>query len=100
MLKVPQVNYDADPFNQCAKRASTYMSLAVGSVALPYILYVTWDEYMSKPLGLRSVAAKVWLLLCDLYFIVFSSSNLSLALVSQTIAASAESTLRRLTDDS
>lgn len=30
-------------------------------------------------LGLRSVAAKVLLLLCDLYFIVFSASNLSLA---------------------
>ena len=30
-------------------------------------------------LGLRSVAAKIWLLLCDLYFIVFASSNLSLA---------------------
>jgi hypothetical protein len=30
-------------------------------------------------LGLRSVAAKTALLLCDLYFIVFSASNLSLA---------------------
>lgn len=30
-------------------------------------------------LGLRSVAAKVLLLLCDLYFIVFFASNLSLA---------------------
>lgn len=26
------------------------------------------------------MAAKIWLLLCDLYFIVFASSNLSLAL--------------------
>ncbi|TKA45856.1 hypothetical protein B0A54_03541 [Friedmanniomyces endolithicus] len=34
---------------------------------------------MSKPLGLRSVPAKVLLLLCDLYFVVFSASNLSLA---------------------
>lgn len=30
-------------------------------------------------LGLRSVAAKTLLLLCDLYFIVFCASNLSLA---------------------
>lgn len=30
-------------------------------------------------LGLRSVATKTALLLCDLYFIVFSASNLSLA---------------------
>lgn len=33
-------------------------------------------------LGLRSVAAKTLLLLCDLYFIVFSASNLSLAFAS------------------
>jgi hypothetical protein len=25
------------------------MALAVGCVAIPYVLYVTWDEYMSKP---------------------------------------------------
>ena len=31
-------------------------------------------------LGLRSVAAKILLLLCDLYFVVFASSNVSLAL--------------------
>lgn len=30
-------------------------------------------------LGLRSVAAKTLLLLCDLYFVVFAASNLSLA---------------------
>ncbi|KAK6439963.1 hypothetical protein LTR95_003826, partial [Oleoguttula sp. CCFEE 5521] len=30
-------------------------------------------------LGLRSAVAKTLLLLCDLYFIVFSASNLSLA---------------------
>lgn len=31
-------------------------------------------------LGLRSVAAKILLLLCDLYFVVFASSNVTLAL--------------------
>lgn len=30
-------------------------------------------------LGLRSVPAKVLLLLCDLYFVVFAAANLSLA---------------------
>ena len=48
-MNVQRVNHDADPNNQCAKRASTYMAISVGAVALPYIAYVTWDEYMSKP---------------------------------------------------
>lgn len=74
------------------------MGIIVSAIAVPYVGYVTWDEYLSKPyvnlhsrkpshntdvpttsLGLRSVAAKTALLLCDLYFIVFSASNLSLA---------------------
>ncbi|KAK3056803.1 hypothetical protein LTR09_002596 [Extremus antarcticus] len=79
-VNVKEVNKDANPNNQCATRASTYMAIIVGTVALPYSAYVTWDEYMSKPLGLRSVAAKILLLLCDLYFVVFSSSNVSLAM--------------------
>jgi hypothetical protein len=48
-MNVQRVNHDADPNNQCAKRASTYMAISVGAIALPYIAYVTWDEYMSKP---------------------------------------------------
>lgn len=47
--RVNQVNSDADPSNQCASRASTYMAIVIGSVAIPYVSYVTWDEYMSKP---------------------------------------------------
>ncbi|KXT13409.1 hypothetical protein AC579_9916 [Pseudocercospora musae] len=77
---VREVNKDNDPYNQCAPRASTYMAIIVSTIAVPYISYITWDEYTSKPLGLRSVAAKTLLLLCDLYFIVFSASNLSLAI--------------------
>ncbi|KAK5112209.1 hypothetical protein LTR62_004370 [Meristemomyces frigidus] len=79
MEVVFKVNHDNDPNNQCAMRASTYMAVCVGSIAIPYLGYVTWDEYMSKPLGLRSVPTKVLLLLCDLYFVVFAASNLSLA---------------------
>ncbi|KAK0251558.1 hypothetical protein B0A54_12055 [Friedmanniomyces endolithicus] len=78
-LNINHVNHDKDPSNQCSPRASMYMALCIGCVAIPYVGYVTWDEYMSKPLGLRSVPAKVLLLLCDLYFVVFSASNLSLA---------------------
>lgn len=46
---VQKVNADADADNPCASRASTFMAIGLGSVALPYIGYVTWDEYLSKP---------------------------------------------------
>lgn len=52
---IRRVNTDDDPDNQCAPRASTYMALVVGSVAIPYVLYVTWDEYMSKPYVVASI---------------------------------------------
>ncbi|GAM85137.1 hypothetical protein ANO11243_031410 [Dothideomycetidae sp. 11243] len=63
----------------CHQRASTYIAIVVDAIAVPYIMYITWDEYTSKPLGLRSATAKTALLLVDLYFIVFYSSTLSLA---------------------
>lgn len=47
--RVKYVNSDPDPSNQCAPRASTYMAIIVGVIAIPYSGYVTWDEYMSKP---------------------------------------------------
>jgi len=33
----------------CNKRASTYMAIILDSIAVPYICYITWDEYLSKP---------------------------------------------------
>ena len=48
-VRVRRVNADADPNNQCSGRASTYMAIIVGCIALPYLGYVTWDEYMNKP---------------------------------------------------
>jgi len=58
---------------------SATMAIAVDVVAIPYILYVTWDEYTGKPLGLRSPKAKIRLVLLDLFFIIFESANLALA---------------------
>jgi hypothetical protein len=55
------------------------MAVAVDTVAIPYILYITWDEYTGKPLGLRSPKAKIRLVLLDLFFIIFESANLALA---------------------
>jgi hypothetical protein len=58
---------------------STTMAIVVDVVAIPYILYVTWDEYTGKPLGLRSPKAKIRLVLLDVFFIIFESANLALA---------------------
>jgi len=62
-----------------AQNPSTTMAIVVDVVAIPYILYITWDEYTGKPLGLRSPKAKIRLVLLDLFFIIFESANLSLS---------------------
>ncbi|KAH0539138.1 hypothetical protein FGG08_004310 [Glutinoglossum americanum] len=62
-----------------SQRPSTLMAIIVDIIALVYILYITYDEYTGKPLGLRSPKAKMRLILLDLFFIVFDSANLSLA---------------------
>lgn len=61
---------------------SALMAIIVDAVALVYLIYITWDEYTSKPLGLRSPSAKARLILLDIFFIVFDSANLSLAFAS------------------
>ena len=59
--------------------ASTDMAIVVDAIALAYLVYITYDEYMGKPLGLRPATAKMRLIFLDLIFIVFASANLSLA---------------------
>jgi hypothetical protein len=59
--------------------SSPMMALIVDAIAIPYILIITYDEYFSKPLGLRPPAAKLRLVLLDLAFIIFESANLALA---------------------
>lgn len=55
------------------------MAIVVDVIALPYIGYITWDEYTGAPLGLRAPKTKMRLVLLDLFFIIFESANLSLA---------------------
>ncbi|KGM92559.1 uncharacterized protein PADG_11388 [Paracoccidioides brasiliensis Pb18] len=55
------------------------MAIIVDAVALVYLVYITYDEYTGKPLGLRPAKAKLKLIFLDLFFIVFASANLSLA---------------------
>ncbi|KAL9631124.1 MAG: hypothetical protein Q9164_006063 [Protoblastenia rupestris] len=65
--------------NPAPSTPSTDMAIIVDAVALVYLLYITYDEYSGKPLGLRSAKAKMRLIFLDLFFIVFDSANLSLA---------------------
>lgn len=58
---------------------SPNLAIVVDAIALVYIIYITYDEYTGKPLGLRSARAKMRLVFLDLFFIVFDSANLSLA---------------------
>ena len=74
IIKAHQNN---DP--EAHQKTSPKMAVIVDAVALVYIIYITYDEYSSKPLGLRSAKAKMRLIFLDLFFIVFDSANLSLA---------------------
>jgi hypothetical protein len=75
VLQAPPITNIVDP----QYHTSPLMAIVVDAVALAYLIYVTWDEYMGKPLGLRSARAKMQLIFLDLFFIIFSSANLSLA---------------------
>jgi hypothetical protein len=55
------------------------VAVVVDSVAIPYIGYMTWDEYTGKPLGLRPTTQKISLVLMDLFFIIFKSASTALA---------------------
>lgn len=59
--------------------ASTDIAIIVDAIALVYLVYITYDEYTGKPLGLRPPRAKMRLIFLDLVFIVFASANLALA---------------------
>ena len=65
--------------NSAQQTPSTNMAVIVDAVAMVYLLYITYDEYSGKPLGLRPARAKIRLIFLDLFFIVFDSANLSLA---------------------
>jgi hypothetical protein len=55
------------------------IAIVVDCVAIPYIGYMTWDEYTGKPLGLRRTTSKISLVLMDLFFIIFKSASTTLA---------------------
>ncbi|ODV81534.1 uncharacterized protein CANTADRAFT_87518 [Suhomyces tanzawaensis NRRL Y-17324] len=60
------------------QQPSTIMAVVVQCCAIAYIIYIAYDEYSGKPLGLRDPLGKMKLIMLDLLFIIFSSANLSL----------------------
>lgn len=73
------IHHYTDENKDLNQTPSTDMAIIVDAVAMVYLLYITWDEYSGKPLGLRPAKAKMRLIFLDLFFIVFDSANLSLA---------------------
>ena len=69
----------SDPQSVCAQQPSTYLAMVVGIIAVIYTLYIAWDEFTSKPLGLRSSSDKVRLLFLDPVLFVFAAANTSIA---------------------
>ena len=41
------------------QKASTVMAIVVDALALLYLIYITYDEYSGKPLGLRTPTMKI-----------------------------------------
>ncbi|KAK9239331.1 hypothetical protein V1525DRAFT_398478 [Lipomyces kononenkoae] len=69
-------DHTPEPLSQ---QPSTIMAICVQSIAMVYLVYITYDEYSGKPLGLRNAKDKVKLIMLDLLFIIFSSANLALS---------------------
>ncbi|KAI2469892.1 hypothetical protein F4781DRAFT_392770 [Annulohypoxylon bovei var. microspora] len=72
--KDPAISVENTP-----ETSQAIVAIVIDVVAIPYTLYMTWDEYTGKPLGLRAPAQKVSLTLLDLVFIVLKSSSTALA---------------------
>ena len=73
------IHHITDKLGDLHATPSTNMAIVVDAIALVYLIYITYDEYSGKPLGLRPAKAKMRLIFLDLFFIVFDSANLSLA---------------------
>jgi hypothetical protein len=62
-----------------AERNQIVVAVVVDCIAIPYILYMTWDDFTGKPLGLRPPVQKIALTLFDLFFIIWKSASTALA---------------------
>ncbi|KAI9887233.1 MAG: hypothetical protein M1823_000981 [Watsoniomyces obsoletus] len=56
---------------------SGIFSIVISSTAIIYLVFITYDEFSSKPLGLRPVSVKLRLVLLDQFYIVTMAANLT-----------------------
>lgn len=70
-------HHGEDPHS--SELTQSVVAIAVDTVAILYIGYMTWDEYTGKPLGLRAPTQKAAFVLMDLFFIIFKSASTALA---------------------
>lgn len=78
-LAVTIFQFSNNRTDSVAQQPSTIMAIVVQCFALAYLIYIAYDEYSGKPLGLRNPLGKMKLILLDLLFIIFSAANLALA---------------------
>lgn len=64
------------------QQPSTIFAIVVQCFAIVYVIYIAYDEYSGKPLGLRNPLGKMKLIMLDLLFIICMSANLSLTFYS------------------
>ncbi|KAJ1331762.1 hypothetical protein MN608_05224 [Microdochium nivale] len=62
-----------------AETSQAVVAIIIDATAIPYILYMIYDEYTGKPLGLRRATQKVGLAMLDVLFIVFKAASSALA---------------------
>ncbi|KAK4099331.1 hypothetical protein N658DRAFT_560437 [Parathielavia hyrcaniae] len=78
-VKIYQLEHKNGENDGSSELAQAIVAIVVDTVAIPYIGYMTWDEYTGKPLGLRATTQKISLVLMDLFFIIFKSASTALA---------------------
>lgn len=66
-------------YSEFGQEPLTIMAICVQLIALAYLLYIAYDEFTGKPLGLRNALDKLLYIMLDLVFIIFSLANVSLA---------------------
>ncbi|EFX04641.1 hypothetical protein CMQ_1569 [Grosmannia clavigera kw1407] len=88
----------AGSLGNAPERTQVIVAIVVDVVAVPYIGYITVDDYTGKPLGLRPPADRIRLILTDLFFIIFKSASTSLGFEAMIFVSSegSEGLLRTL----
>ncbi|KAJ2904381.1 uncharacterized protein MKZ38_008166 [Zalerion maritima] len=78
-LSVRIFELESQNTDDSAERTQSLVAIVIDCLAVPYIGYMTWDEYTGQPLGLRSASQKASLVLMDLFFIIFKASSTALS---------------------